>query len=315
MNKAIPVFFVHRGAGNILKYAINQVSAFNPDSTITLLGDETNLFVKKYGANHIMLKDYFVAAEEFEKHYVNLSPNRADYECFCFQRWFIINEYVKSIGYEGRIFCLDSDSMIYCNLTEYNQRYLDGCDVTVCLKQGPQFTFITSEALNRFCEFIMAHYTQKDGFKKLQAYYNDRIQKRLYGGVSDMVLLEWFAKANRSIDTKVVRDGAMFDNLFRKSEGYMMDGRHKKAELEDGKYYGYALNGERVRFLGLHFQGRTKWIMHRYYTGNPKNVPPKFVAEFRLKKYKWQFKMWKKIKKKKLDVFLKKIFKISEPRA
>ncbi len=315
MKKAIPIFFVHRGAGNILKYAINQVHSCNPDSEITLLGDETNVFVKKYGVKHVMLKEYINDAEEFGKHYVNLSPNRADYECFCFQRWFIVNEYLKGIGYEGRVFCLDSDSMIYCNLTEYSQKYLDGCDVTVCLKQGPQFTFITSEALNRFCEFIMSYYTQKTGLEKLKAYYTDRIQKRLYGGVSDMVLLEWFAAQNKSLDTNVIRDGAMFDNLFRKSEGYMMDGASKKVELEDGKYYGYLLSGERVRFLGLHFQGKTKWIMYRYYTGNPRKVPSKFVAEFRFKKYKWQLKIWKRIKKKNLDVILKKIFKIREPRA
>lgn len=312
MEKKLPIFFVHRGAGNILKYALNQAKKFNPDSEICLLGDESNMFVSRFGIRHIPINENFSYAEIFAEKFVNMSPNPAGYELFCFQRWFALAEYLEKRDDIEDFVYFDTDVMLYCDVTEYASKYFtQDYDISVCRGIGPQYTFFRKSTLYRMCEFMKKYYHEPSFYGKLCAYYDERFVKGGdYGGICDMTLLGWFAKEQNTLDTNRIADGAVFDNSINRSEGFVMKGKMKKVVLSGGLPYGILESGERIRFLGLHFQGAAKWYMYRFYTGDASAVPSRLSSDIRLCRHNLKMLVWKPIVRLGLNKKLKELLHI-----
>lgn len=312
MKKGLPIFFVHKGNGNILKYAVNQAKKFNPESEIYFLGDENNKFVREFGAVHIPISENSAYAEKFAEKFVNMSPNPADYELFCFQRWFVLAEYLKKRDDIDKFIYLDSDVMLYCDITEYASKYFtDGYDLSVCREIGPQYTFFRTDALYRMCEYMKKYYHDPHFYGKLRDYYEERFVKGGdYGGICDMTLLGWFAQEQKTLDTNTISGGAVFDNSVNQSEGFEMKGKMKKIILSGGIPYGILKSGEKIQFLGLHFQGSAKWYMYRYYTGDASAVPSRLSSDIRLCKHNLKMLVWKPIVRLGLNKKLKELLHI-----
>lgn len=275
-----------------------------------MLGDESNKYVTEFGVTHVMISDYFKDALEFEKNYVHMSPNKIGYECFCFQRWFVLNEYLKSINCSERIVYLDTDVLIYSNLTDYASKYLDDYDVSVCKEQGPQYTFILPNVLQDLCDFLMKNYADDQLLSELKKYYHDKfLSKGAYGGICDMTLLEWFVKTKKFFDTNIIRDNTIFDNSINASEGFKMRGNIKKVYKDKDGFYGLLSKGEKIYFNGLHFQGAAKRLMYKYYIGNLDFVPSKTKAAISYYKFSIVSSVGKFLKKTKLYDVSKKLLK------
>lgn len=311
MNTGLPIFLIHTGNSSILSYSLNQLRFSNPDSDIYLIGDESNKYVEKYGVKHVFVKDYFSQAKEFEKYYSHMSPNPYGYEIFCFQRWMVLDEFVKSINYTGTLLYCDSDVLVFTNISEYAEKYFKGHDVSVNRRQGPQYTLITNDSLSELSSYMIDCFANPDTLDSLKKFYNDTfVARKIHGGVCDMTLLESFAKKKNFFDTNIIRDGAFFDNSTHQAEGFIKKGRLKKIIKKDGEYFGIKNTGEQVKFLGMHFQGLSKWYMYKYYLGNKSFVQPRFVAWFRCQKYWFEAKLWAYAGKLGIRKTIKNIFKI-----
>ncbi|MFL5729200.1 MAG: hypothetical protein ACJ75J_06910 [Cytophagaceae bacterium] len=284
MSDKFPIIFVHNGNSNYLKYSLHQAKIMNPEAEIILLGDEKN---NKYDfVSHFLIRDFYMSASEFEIAYLHLSTNNYQIELFCFQRWFVIREFLESIKKEQ--FCyLDSDVLIFTDLLSCFQN-IKGVDITVCNKIGPQYTFISSKnVLDRFCHFIFSMFTDE----KLKAHYiqffNERKSKGLEGGVSDMLAVADFIGASSLsvLDLGDIRSGTVFDDNISFSQGFEMGERGKKIYWENGAPYGKHLEtGEIIRFNALHFQGPAKSEIDKYYTGK----------NFRWDRFKRRFRRFRK---------------------
>ncbi len=61
--EAPPIVILHRGDPYYLKYCLYQAHYTNPDSTVFLLGDESNQRYK--GIKHYLISDYWEKAAQF----------------------------------------------------------------------------------------------------------------------------------------------------------------------------------------------------------------------------------------------------------
>ena len=97
--ESYPIIVLHKGSSDYLKICLAQAKFSNPNSRIILLGDETNeTLAKQVGAEHYLICNYFSKALEFEKIYKHYSTNSYNFELFCFQRWFVVDEFINSEG-------------------------------------------------------------------------------------------------------------------------------------------------------------------------------------------------------------------------
>lgn len=267
----IPIFFIHKGDSTYLKYSINQVKKSNYNSDIYLIGDESNSKdIYKY-SKHINFRDYMNSANKFKKIYKHLSSNEYEYELFCFQRWFILKDYIKTMKYNGPILYLDSDVLLYCDITEFWNKN-NGYDMSICGNNGPEYTFFKNiDVLEELCEFIMDLYRKDSKREELTAIYNNNFLGKNPGGICDMTALRKFCKlkGDKVINLNVIRNNQIFDHNFNLSEGFEMKGNTKKIVMKDKKPYGILLdNKNKVEFNAIHFQNKSKYKMHRYYTGD-----------------------------------------------
>lgn len=312
--KPLPIIFVHTGNSNIISYALNQARKFNPESEIILLGDESNRWVERQGFRHFNTSDFFGMAERFDGAYVHMSPNPVGYERFCFQRWMVIKEFLNSCEDIDRFVYLDTDVLLYCNVTDYCEKYLDGIDITVCKDQGPQYTFLTKESISELADYMLDSYSDPVKLEKIKNYYQDYfVNGKHYGGICDMTLFEWFAKSKNYFDTNQIIDNGLFDNSVNRAEGLLTKKGIKKIIIRNEKAYGLKENHEEVTFYGLHFQGKAKWYMYKYYAGDPSKVRSKIKSFAAEKVFFIKVRLWSLVGKLKLKKLFKRIFNITKP--
>ena len=172
-------------------------------------------------------------------------------------------------------FVLDSDVMIYTDITEH-AKYYEYADFTLeALKSGHTLYLNNIRALTDFNSFVSNVYNNKDNYyySKLLAHYHAVKKYGINGGVGDMVLLQLFHKEYRGLigDTTQIVNNSIFDqNINISDPGFEMEKGIKKIRWKDGLPYGRLLKtGEDIKFNSLHFQSREmKKLMGEYLTEN-----------------------------------------------
>lgn len=265
---SIPIIFTHTNNSLYLQLALLQAKKACGDC-VFLIGDQSNGadFVRHYN-----LCDYENSqlGLEFQNNYKHRSPNPYKYELFCLKRWFVALEFLQKNNLP-ECFCVDSDVLIYKNLNELSGALKD-FDFSVIRYTGefagPQCCYFKREALERYCKFILKMY--RDDFAKLQAIYEGFQKKGYVSGLSDMVLLAEFCKANpeKFIDFDYSPErGFCFDENVGLSYGFEVKGGLKKIRLANGVPSIKRLDsGKSVDFWMLHFQGNYKPCMKKYST-------------------------------------------------
>ncbi len=256
MNANIPIIIVHTGDSFYLEPVLQQARKFNPDTQIFLISDSST---NHYDfVEHVSIDDYFASALKFKEVYRHLSINPYQYELFCFQRWFILLDFVSKT-HISQFLCLDSDVMLYCKVKDVFKKWMD-YDFTICMKEGPQYTLFKRDSLAKFCIYLYSHYVDKDMQKELEEWY--KIE-----GISDMKFLMHYSRLPnvRVFDVAQVVDGTCFDHHMKVSQGFEMQGRLKRIYWQDGIPYGKEIaTGNLVRFNALHFQGGIKHKLNQY---------------------------------------------------
>ena len=262
---AVPIIFTHTNNSLYLQLALLQAKK-SCKQNICLLGDQSNAasFVSHYN-----LSDYDKSSQclEFEKSYKHFSPNPYNYELFCLKRWFVALEFLQKNDF-SECFCVDSDVLIYDDLNKLASLLADKDFSVIRLTEefaGPQCCYFKREALQRYCDFILKMY--RDDFSALQKIYDGFKSKGYVCGLSDMVLLAEFCKANPGsfidFDYSPERDFC-FDENFGLSYGFECGKKGKAVRFRNGQPYAKRLDGgKEIKFFMLHFQGDNKLYMSR----------------------------------------------------
>lgn len=262
--KKIALICVHNGSDFYLNHTLKQARLFNKDSDIYLLGNNSNI-ESKY-AQHVMNSDYFESAKAFEDIYQHMSSNLYNYELFCFQRWFIIKDFVTKNNIDNFL-CIDSDFLLFCDVSEVFSQYLS-YDFTICQGHTPCATMFNKDSITRFCSFLMELYTNEDYLEQLKKRYQEEfVLAKKPGGNCDMTGFDYYREnISRNIkELTDIDDGKTFDGNINASDGYETEDSRKKVYWENNKPYCRRIDTKQlILFQGLHFQGAIKFKMHKY---------------------------------------------------
>ncbi|MDL2265621.1 hypothetical protein LJC57_04415 [Parabacteroides sp. OttesenSCG-928-G07] len=260
----IPIIIVHKGDSFYLSPVLKQVRLFNPHSRIFLISDKST---NKYDfIEHCDISQYMENADKFEQVYKHMSVNPYKYELICFQRWFIIQDFAIEHKF-SHFLCLDSDVLLFCNIDEVFNNYLN-YDFTVCHRIGPGNSLFNSSSIGKLCDCMMSFYENKEILQKLEKYYREEIiEKNIRGGISDMTAFAWYQEniSNNVLDLSIPKNNVCFDGAITVSSGFEMESGLKKIYWRNNLPYGKLIDNESfIQFLCLHFQGRSKYFIYRY---------------------------------------------------
>lgn len=263
---SIPIIFVHKGNPFFLHSVLKQAKRTNPNSEIILLGDNTNCkykFVK-----HYFIDDYFTSAEAFSKVYQHYSPNPYDYELFCFQRWFVIKDFVdRTWGGNAQFLYCDTDTLLYDDISFDINRF-QSYDMTICKTGTPCFTYFNFGIIAKFTDFIYQRFSSPEGRSMINEYVAELKNKKRSYGISDMTAFSAYKNEhlNKVLEIDVPENGTSYcHNIGDKVDGYKMSGKLIDIHVKNGQPYGYFLKDNAwIRFKGVHFQGAAKMVMYKY---------------------------------------------------
>lgn len=290
--KVDPIIFVHNGNHEHLKVSINQLLNNNKEAEIILIGDDLNSKIN--GISHYHFENYFKSAKEFENNsYIHMSKNNYQFELFCYQRWFVLHEFVEKNGIEY-FWYLDSDFLVYENLHDYLLKQVKDYSIDVIgfdsVNSGigdsfmPCFNRLSLKAIRAITAYFKKSYEDKDILAVLKMKWKNHLVKKLPGGVCDMTQLKMLFddyKGDMTIynsydyNLNLIPDGNINSryNYFSDNKSFRTFLGVKYVRIKDKKAYGYLEDGKQVYFLGSHFQGRAKRKMVYYARDNytPKN--------------------------------------------
>jgi hypothetical protein len=271
----LSIVFLHYSNSHYLKYSLAQARHSNPESTIYLLGDDTNDCYDFL--EHRSFSDYFQEAHEFSKIYRHFNSTKYKYELFNFQRWFILEEFLVTNKIEKCLY-LDSDTMLYTDVTEEQKKFAQ-FDLTLSYKtSGCTFFLNRVQALTDFCQFLTDIYTKKERhyYDRMLAQYATFKKNNQAGGACDMTAFDFYSYDHFGEIGEVAQiiDGSVYDpSINLPHPGFEMENGIKKIVWQNGDPYGIQLRtGKEIKFNTLQFQGPTKHLMARYYTGTNSDI-------------------------------------------
>lgn len=262
---SLPIVFIHKSNSDYLKVSLSQAKKSNPDSQIYLLGDSNNNCYPII--RHHNMKDYFESADAFSKNYKHLNSNPYDYELFCFQRWFVLKEFLVS-NQIRRCFYIDSDVMLYANVSSEAEK-LKEFDMTLSWpylhdSPSPHCLFINnSDSLFEFCDFLDEIYRNNTLLKVM----NDQFERcRGNGGACDMTAFREYSKRARfTIGNTALSEDYLFDHNINESDGFETNKEIKKIFwVGHVPFCKEVISGRQVRVNLLHFQGSAKRFMKEH---------------------------------------------------
>ncbi|MDF2681172.1 MAG: hypothetical protein K0R47_2362 [Brevibacillus sp.] len=253
---SLPIVFIHRGDDDYLGYALAQAKWSNPNSPILLLGKTINQQFAQNGIIHVMIDDYMETAVNFAKVYKHIHYMPYEYNLFCFQRWFILRDFMRHHNIPKCCY-LDSDVMLY---TDVNQPQFETFSMEFVWTN-----FVEIQRLERFCAFVTTHFENLALFGQVVAFAHKTLDHVRFGMplITDMVLGVMYLKQFPGYRmTHGLYHDAFFDGNIQQS--YMtesLDGK-KKVYLKDGILYCKERQTNRdLKLYTLHFQGT---IMKHY---------------------------------------------------
>lgn len=251
------IIFIHRGESWYLYYSVKQARFYHPNARIVIISDTPQAQLAPY-AEQLDIRNYWGGAEEFAAIYQHHSVNSRDFELFCFQRWFVIRNFLQSYQ-PARAIHLDSDILVYDDLFKDFAR-MEGKALGIVGFQGPFSMLIPNhEIVARFCTRIMRLFREERS--SLKRLYAEWTKENPHVAVSDMHALHTFISANHlaTLDLSVPYEGSVYDTVIHASDGMAMQQGIKAIAWIGGQPHGRKKNSrEPVRFKTLHFQGAAK---------------------------------------------------------
>ncbi|MFW5435436.1 hypothetical protein [Paenibacillus apiarius] len=250
-----PIFFMHRGNEPYLSFSLQQAKCSNPHAEVILIGKPANRGHGGPHVRHAFLGDYFAGAALFSNVYKHDSPNTREYNLFCFQRWFVLRDYMCRHGItEG--YYLDSDVMLYANM---RNSHLRRHPFELCWT-----TYVHIDPLKQLCEMMMGAFADPASFSHLRHH----TRQLGHPAVSDMIAFDLFySHVLGNTRTYGFHQDGLYDYNLHHCSGFEMQGGFKKIYWSGGALYGNLLAEHRfLRINSLHFQGGAKIYMSHFHT-------------------------------------------------
>lgn len=274
-----PIIFVNYGNPWYLKYSLSQCIGTNPNARVILIGDKSNYGYK--GVEHHFAEDYLEYVNQFSNVYEHLSSNSYRFELICFQRWFILYDFINKNGI-NEFFTLDSDVLLFDEIEKYKTRIADKKINLFINKKGYSACahssfFLSKEILLSFLEFVLNIYRNKISteFKELVNHYHQLKETGKNGGVCDMNLLYQFSilHSDQIYDSCMpLTDNCYIDdNVSSRNSPYFTfehDGSLKKIIWKNKIPIIKVIEPKELllKTISLHFQGASKSHMPKHIT-------------------------------------------------
>lgn len=290
------IIFIHKGKSKYLDLALKQAHKSNPDATIILLGENYNNrlnFVKYYNIN-----EYKTEADNFKQYYKHFSTNSYNFELFCFQRWFILKDFINKHKIKQFFYC-DSDVLLFNNLIKDNnfKKFNFTLSEEFCAHNS---FWNKSNEINLFCNFLKNVYTKNDQktYNQLLDFWRNHQKNKKNGGICDMTLFNLYKKINHKKigETSIIINNSTYDHNINtnKQGGVKFQNIFKFKKIIWINHIPYVKTKDKniIKFNSLHFQGNAKRYMERAY--NNKKINPIYIiikknlksCYFKLKKLK-----------------------------
>ena len=262
----IQVVIVQMNSVPYLKPVLATARKFN--SRVVLIGNEQAGEASE-PAEFVRFEPLAQEAAYFQQIYQHLSTNPYGFELFCFQRWFVLQEYLESQRLD-LCFAMDSDVLLYADAGAEFREAFDH-DYAFTLVQGTIgcSSYFTRGGLADFCRFVRETYENKTAprFAYLLNTAAEFQKSRRAGGICDMTLFRLYALESKARIGEMcsVIDGSTCDHNINVSDGYETAGAVKKIYPRGGRPYCKSLDhGGLIRFKTLHFQGEAKkWLAEK----------------------------------------------------
>ena len=139
-NKNFPIIFIHYGNTEYLKYTIQFAKYYNPEKEVIILGDNNNMYLKRYGISHYFIEDYSQSKEIDTFHQVFKVIGREDFEIkgkdngkstddkgifwlkFVFLKMFILYNFISKHGLSS-FWTFDTDNLIVSDLSSFEKQF------------------------------------------------------------------------------------------------------------------------------------------------------------------------------------------------
>jgi hypothetical protein len=267
----IPVIIIHLHDSPYLPFIINRAIKSNNYiyfiSNIKPAIEHSNLTFIDIKSLNSKENQYFSSI------YAHLHPGPKDYELFCFQRWFMLHEFLNQHKI-STAFHIDSDVLLYADM---NAEWLKYNQYTMTVAHGCSgaTSFITQVGLDHFTKMLIDIYDDKGFyFNNLVNKYKTIQQFNMSGGICDMTLLELFKNNHdfgggfgRVGEMMQIIDNSTYDhNINTTDSDYAMRHGIKKIEIiNDGIYVYNERIQKHIRFNALHCQGQSKKYINTIY--------------------------------------------------
>lgn len=264
----IPVILIHKGNDHYLTYTLKQASKNNK---VYLIG---NINPNIENVEFCDMNEFSNGLDEFKKNYVHLNTTPYDYEVFCYERWFLLKNFMDKKQLET-VFYIDSDVLLFVNVTEEWEKFSQ-YNFTLLHRTAAISSFITKKGINDFCGLISSVYSNKSGypFKKIESHFNVRKNCGLGGGVCDMTLLEYFhydfgcggGPGRIGEMMQIINDTTYDHNINAKDQDFAFKNGIKEIKIINKTPYVYneKLNKD-IKFNSIHFQGSAKHLIKTIY--------------------------------------------------
>ncbi len=289
----IPVVIHHSGDQ---PYLVKCVELNSKNNLVYLLGDESNrsLFDHNPSVIHVDAADFGSAElDDFKQHFSNYSTNSSEFERLCFERIFILREFILRTGIDS-VFYVDSDCIVLDSVNRIFEALKAGTSgLSIQNVRNPHHmvacvhnSLLTLEFCEAFIQLCFDVYTDRSKFHLIEPKIEWHRRMRYGGGICDMTLyhlLHEHRLVPGMIDLNEPRliDGewCVFDHNLSDRYGFLGEKTYelksgtKLVLKRDGKFY---LKTQRdasqgglypakedslpntVRTLSLHFQGGKK---------------------------------------------------------
>lgn len=287
MDQETQLVFLHKGYSWYLPYTIYQAKLISPISEIVFISDG----VKFKGIKNIRmsrLNDKNLV--EFNKYYSHMSTNPKSFELFCFERWFLLLNYMKIYNIQSVIH-LDTDVLLYSSIDDIREAYSSlkwECGLLIP-EQDPatyqwgasgHFSFWTIKMLEYFCHFLIFSFKDKNIFQKYKKKWDWHIENKKPGGICDMTSLYLFWQENRKdiinlakeFNSNVIDHNINSYSNYKKDQYIMQSGIKKVVYKNGSPFFQSNLDPDSfVRVHALHLQGKGKNYIDKFFVG--KSIP------------------------------------------
>ena len=261
------IIYIHKGELPFyLKLSIKQSLSVMPNIKIHLITDSK---FEHRGVFVYPLKDYRGDANKFEEKYIHLSTNTYDFELFCFQRWLVLKKFTVTENLQGSFVYLDSDVFLYSDI--FQKLDLGSYKMTVTGGYLPMYSlFKDKDSIIDFSIFLLSYFSEIEKIEYLKNYYNKEfLSKCKLGGVCDMTILGLYS--SNCLDLFGLNKGYFNTTIFNFSLDAKRLGFDKnKFNLKAFRYKDKKASIGNVLLHALHFQGDSKILAPRFYTGEYK---------------------------------------------